>query len=226
MTFAQTGLPLDNVDPEAVERPVHWDIRLIERFMIVIGPISTLFDIATFAVLLLFFHAAEAFFRTGWFVESLVTQILMIFAVRTRRSLFASRPHRAVVGLTFSYRSVDPRAAFPAGNRPVVRVRIPACILFRVSARRGRGLPGDDRAGETGLLRPDDAASDWSVKGWQTRFTSIPSPHDHDLEVDEQSHYWSNGMSGIGPKTEVLKCPLFARYRVQSRQDATWTSQE
>jgi Mg2+-importing ATPase len=97
--FAQTGLPLDNVDPEAIERPIHWDIRLIERFMIVIGPISTLFDVATFAVLLLFFHATENFFRTGWFVESLVTQILMIFAVRTRRSLFASRPQRLVVGL-------------------------------------------------------------------------------------------------------------------------------
>jgi len=99
--FAQTGLPLDNVDPEAVERPIHWDIRLIERFMIVIGPISTLFDIATFAVLLLLFHANEAFFRTGWFVESLVTQILMIFAVRTRRSFIASRPHRAVACLAF-----------------------------------------------------------------------------------------------------------------------------
>ena len=97
--FAQTGLPLDNVDPEAIERPIHWDIRLIERFMIVIGPISTLFDVATFALLLLFFHATETFFRTGWFVKSLVTQILMIFAVRTRRSLFASRPHRLVVGL-------------------------------------------------------------------------------------------------------------------------------
>jgi Mg2+-importing ATPase len=96
---AQTGLPLDNVDPEAVEKPIHWDMRLIERFMIVMGPISTLFDVITFAVLLLVFHAGEAFFRTGWFVESLVTQILMIFAVRTRRSLFASRPHRAVIGL-------------------------------------------------------------------------------------------------------------------------------
>ena len=99
--FAQTGLPLDNVDPEAIERPIHWDIRLIERFMIVIAPISTLFDVATFALLLLYFHATETFFRTGWFVESLVTQILMIFAVRTRRSMFASRPHRAVVGLAF-----------------------------------------------------------------------------------------------------------------------------
>jgi len=99
--FAQTGLPLDNVDAEAIERPIHWDIRLIERFMIVMGPISTLFDVATFAVLLLVFHGNEAFFRTGWFVESLVTQILMIFAVRTRRHLFASHPHRAVAGLAF-----------------------------------------------------------------------------------------------------------------------------
>lgn len=99
--FAQIGLPLDNVDAEAIERPIHWEIRLIESFMIRIGPISTVFDVATFTVLLLMFQPNEAFFRTGWFVESLVTQILMIFAVRTRRHLFASRAHRAVVGLAF-----------------------------------------------------------------------------------------------------------------------------
>jgi len=97
--FAQTGLPMDRVDAEAIARPLHWDIRLIERFMIVMGPVSTAFDVITFSVLLLLFHADEAFFRTGWFLESLVTQILMIFAVRTRRHLFASRPHRAVTAL-------------------------------------------------------------------------------------------------------------------------------
>src|SRR5450759_4380939 len=81
------------------EAPVHWDIRMIERFMLVMGPVSTVFDMLTFAMLLLVFHAGEAFFRTGWFVESLVTQILMIFAVRTRRSLFASRPQSLVPAL-------------------------------------------------------------------------------------------------------------------------------
>lgn len=96
---AQTGLPLDHVDPEAIERPIHWDLRLIERFMMVMGPVSTIFDLMTFAVLLLVFHAGEGFFRTGWFVESLVTQILMIFAARTRRSLFASRPQGTVIAL-------------------------------------------------------------------------------------------------------------------------------
>jgi len=99
--FAQAGLPLDYVDPEAVDRPLHWDIRLIERFMIVIGPISTIFDVVTFAVLLVLFQVDVALFRTGWFVESLVTQILMIFAVRTRRHLFASRPHWVVAALAF-----------------------------------------------------------------------------------------------------------------------------
>ncbi|HEV2362895.1 MAG TPA: HAD-IC family P-type ATPase [Caulobacteraceae bacterium] len=96
---AQTGLPLDEVDPEAIARPIHWDLRLIERFMVVMGPVSTLYDVITFVVLLRLFHAGEALFRTGWFVESLVTQILMVFAVRTRRSLFRTRPHPLVAGL-------------------------------------------------------------------------------------------------------------------------------
>jgi Mg2+-importing ATPase len=97
--FAQTGLPLDSVDDELIQRPVHWDIRLIERFMMVMGPVSTLFDLITFAVLLLVFHATVGQFRTGWFIESLVTQILMIFMVRTRRWFFASRPSPVVMAL-------------------------------------------------------------------------------------------------------------------------------
>jgi P-type Mg2+ transporter len=96
---AQSGLPLDEVDAESIERPIHWEIRLIERFMVVMGPISTMFDLVTFATLLLLFQANEALFRTGWFIESLVTQILMIFAVRTRRHIFASRPNLAVTVL-------------------------------------------------------------------------------------------------------------------------------
>lgn len=94
--IAQTGLPFDRVDRDVVARPVHWDIRLIKRFMLVIGPISALCDVLTFGVLLLLFRATMTQFRTGWFIESLVTQILMIFAVRTCHHLFASRPHIAV----------------------------------------------------------------------------------------------------------------------------------
>jgi P-type Mg2+ transporter len=96
---AQTGLPFDFVDREALVRPVHWDIRRVEWFMLIMGPISTVFDLLTFGVLILGFQAGPGLFRTGWFVESLVTQILMIFAVRTRRHLFASRPHPLVAAL-------------------------------------------------------------------------------------------------------------------------------
>jgi P-type Mg2+ transporter len=99
--FAQAGLPLDNVDPEDVAQPVHWDISLIERFMMVMGPTSSMFDIITISGLLFLYHADVAFFRTGWFMETLSTQILWIFAVRTRRHFFASRPHPAVAGLAF-----------------------------------------------------------------------------------------------------------------------------
>jgi len=82
--LSQSGLPVDAVDDEAVQKPVQWDIRLIERFMITMGPVSTVFDLMTFAILLVVLRAGPAEFRTGWFIESLITQILMIFSVRTR----------------------------------------------------------------------------------------------------------------------------------------------
>jgi P-type Mg2+ transporter len=96
---AQTGLPFDHVDEEAIARPVHWNIRLIERFMLVMGPVSTVFDLITFVVLLFVLQVDVLQFRTGWFIESLITQLLMIFAVRTRRHLFGSRPHALVAAL-------------------------------------------------------------------------------------------------------------------------------
>ncbi|TDR46806.1 cation transport ATPase-like protein [Tahibacter aquaticus] len=72
---------------------------MIERFMLVFGSASSLFDLITFYVLLRLFDAGEALFQTGWFVESLVTQVLIVVAIRTRRRLYNSRPHRLLVGL-------------------------------------------------------------------------------------------------------------------------------
>jgi len=98
--LSETGVPFDNVDPEAVAAPVHWDIRLIERFMLVMGPISSLFDFLTFVALLALFNASEKLFQTGWFVESVATQVLVIFAIRTQRHIFRSRPHPLLAGLS------------------------------------------------------------------------------------------------------------------------------
>jgi P-type Mg2+ transporter len=90
---SQLAMPTDNVDPEQVAAPTRWDLSFIRRFMIFFGPISSLFDFLTFGVMLWVFHAGPALFRSGWFVESLATQTLVIFAIRTRRiPFFRSRP--------------------------------------------------------------------------------------------------------------------------------------
>ncbi len=90
-------IPTDRVDPELLRRPAQWDIRLIRRFMIFFGPISSIFDFITFGVMLFVFHARGSLFQTAWFTESLATQSLVIFAIRTRRSpFFRSRPGLAL----------------------------------------------------------------------------------------------------------------------------------
>ena len=94
----QLAIPTDHVDDEQLHRPSHWDIGFIRRFMLFFGPISSLFDFVTFGVMLGAFHAGPSLFRTGWFVESLATQTLVIFAVRTRRvPFFRSRPSRPLL---------------------------------------------------------------------------------------------------------------------------------
>ncbi|MFJ9775783.1 magnesium-translocating P-type ATPase [Kitasatospora sp. NPDC101157] len=90
---SQLTIPTDRVDTEQLAAPSHWDISLIRRFMLVFGPVSSVFDFLTFWVMLGIFHAGPALFRSGWFVESLATQTLVIFAIRTRRIPFLrSRP--------------------------------------------------------------------------------------------------------------------------------------
>ena len=89
----QLTIPTDRVDEEQLNRPSHWDIAAIRRFMLFFGPLSSIFDFLTFAVLLGPLSAGPREFRTGWFVESLATQTLVIFAIRTRRVPFVrSRP--------------------------------------------------------------------------------------------------------------------------------------
>ena len=96
---SEIAIPFDSVDPEATAKPVRWDVKLIERFMLVFGPVSSVFDFLTFYALLYFFGAGEALFQTGWFIESITTQVLVVFAIRTRRRFFQSRPHRFLVAM-------------------------------------------------------------------------------------------------------------------------------
>ncbi|MER8492442.1 magnesium-translocating P-type ATPase [Mesorhizobium australicum] len=92
----------DNVDPDQLRRPRHWDIRFVRRFMISFGLVSSLFDFATFAFLLFFAHATEAAFQTAWFVESLLTELAIVLIVRTHRAFWASRPSPLLAWLTLA----------------------------------------------------------------------------------------------------------------------------
>ena len=86
------GIARDNVDPEWVTGPHRWRIHVIANFMLIFGLVSSLFDFATFALLLVVFKATEPQFQTGWFIESLLTELVIALVVRTRRPFFRSRP--------------------------------------------------------------------------------------------------------------------------------------
>ncbi len=90
--FSQTGIPFDNVDKEDLVKPPKWKIENIQRFMIFIGPISSIFDYATYAIMWFVFGATtvehQALFQTGWFVESLMTQTLIVHVIRTAKVPF------------------------------------------------------------------------------------------------------------------------------------------
>ena len=89
----QLAIPTDRVDPETLARPAAWDMKFIRRFMSVFGPVSSIFDFLTFWVMLSLLHAGHTEFRTGWFVESIATQTLVVYVIRTRRiPFFKSRP--------------------------------------------------------------------------------------------------------------------------------------
>ena len=89
---SQLTIPSDNVDEEYMRRPRPWDMKMVRNFMLTIGPISSIYDFLTFYVLLHFFHASQPEFHTGWFVESLATQTLVIFVIRTMGNPLKSRP--------------------------------------------------------------------------------------------------------------------------------------
>jgi Mg2+-importing ATPase len=93
---AQITIPTDDVDASWLRRPHRWDMRLVRNFMLVVGPLSSIFDFLTFGALLLVFRADERLFHTGWFVESLATQTLVVFVIRTLDRPWRSRPSRAL----------------------------------------------------------------------------------------------------------------------------------
>ena len=96
--ISQSTITTDKVDEEYIERPKRWDMTFIKRFMISLGPVSSIFDFLTFFIMLYIFNAGPALFRTAWFVESIITAVIVVFVIRTRRRPFwKSKPSRYLI---------------------------------------------------------------------------------------------------------------------------------
>ena len=90
----------DNVDAVLVDRPRRWNIAFIRRFMLIFGPLSSIFDLLTFGVLLWAMRADQVLFHTTWFVESVLSAVVVVFALRTRLPFYQSKPSRVMLGIT------------------------------------------------------------------------------------------------------------------------------
>jgi Mg2+-importing ATPase len=119
----------DNVDDDFVRRPHRWNHVFLRRFMIVFGLLSSVFDFLTFAALLWVFRASPELFRTGWFVESVLSAAVIVFAVRTRRPSWRSRPSRVIAAITLAVALVAVALPYSPLARPLAFVPLPLSFL-------------------------------------------------------------------------------------------------
>ncbi len=131
---SQLSIPTDNVDPEFLAKPKQWDIGLIRNFMVWIGPISSIFDFLTFYVLLRWFHAAPEFFHTGWFMESLATQTLVIFVIRTRGNPLRSRASRPLAATVLAITAAGMALPFTPLAAPLGFTPMPSLYFVYLAA--------------------------------------------------------------------------------------------
>ena len=178
---SEMTIPTDDVDAEQLRRPAHWDLHLIRRFMLFFGPISSIFDFATFAVMIWVFDAHAALFRSCWFVESLATQSLAIFAIRTHRvPFFRSRPSTPLTITTLvcvalgAYLPFSPLAhvlGFSALPAAFLGFLIAAIVLYLVIVELGKRRfyrvsgPARPRAPRPARRSVHRRASRWSIPG-------------------------------------------------------------
>jgi Mg2+-importing ATPase len=124
------GLADDAVDPELVARPRRWDIGFIGRFMVEFGALSSLFDMLTFLILLRMFRAPAEVFQTAWFVESLLTELVIALVVRTRRRFYRSRPGRLLFWSTVVLACLTLLVPYAPFLRVLGFVPLPALLLW------------------------------------------------------------------------------------------------
>jgi P-type Mg2+ transporter len=132
--LSEVPIPMDEVDDELLAQPRHWDIKFIRNFMLVLGSVSSVFDFLTFGLLLWIFNATETLFQTGWFMESLATQVLVIFIIRTRGSPLRSRPNPLLAGTSLTVAAVGILLPYTAIGRWFGFVPLPLTFLAALGA--------------------------------------------------------------------------------------------
>jgi Mg2+-importing ATPase len=128
------GIADDRVDPEMVERPPRWDLPMIARYMIVFGLVSSVFDVLTFAILLWGVDSTPELFRTGWFVESLLTELVVALVVRTRRVFYRSRPGALLLWSSAVMIAITPAIPFLPGAGYLGFVPLSPALLLALAA--------------------------------------------------------------------------------------------
>ena len=115
--FPEMAIATDSVDEQMIDYPRRWDIKAIRKFMITFGLVSSLFDYLTFGLLLILLHANEGQFRTGWFLESVISASIIVLVIRSRKPFFRSRPGKYLLIATLSIALITLVLPFtPVGN--------------------------------------------------------------------------------------------------------------
>lgn len=130
---SEIGIPFDDADKEDIARPMAWDMGSVLRFTLIMGPLSSFFDIATFALLYAGLGADVDVFRTAWFVESIVTQILVIFIIRSARPPWMSRPHPALIASSLGALAVALLLALTPVGQVFGFVPLPPLVLVAIA---------------------------------------------------------------------------------------------
>jgi Mg2+-importing ATPase len=128
--FPSMNIASDHVDRELVEKPRRWDVAFIQRFMITFGLTSSIFDYLTFGLLILVFKANEEQFHTGWFLESILTELLIVFIVRTQKPFYRSKPGRILVIATIAVAVITLALPYSPLNHYLGLVALPLTLIF------------------------------------------------------------------------------------------------
>ncbi len=149
----------DNVDPEWVEKPRRWNTTFIRNYMVLFGLVSAVFDFLTFGVLLFLFHASPKEFRTGWFIESLLTELVIALVVRTRHVFFRSRPGKWLLVSTVAFIAITLAIPYLPFNAVFGFIPLPAPLLLTIIGLTVLYVVATELAKRYFYSRPDNAVA-------------------------------------------------------------------